>query len=79
MDADDLALIDLGRVADEEVASVLQVPERVAERLAGRVRDEHAVLPAADVAAQELVVLLEGVAIMPVCPMMMIQSRRKMP
>ena len=61
VDADDHALVDVGVVADEQLAALLQAEQRVGDRLAGRHRHQHAVGAPAEVACDARAVALEGV------------------
>ena len=61
VDADDHALVDRDRRADEQAAAVLQVEQRVGDRLAVVLRDQHAVA-APGIVALPRAVLVEHVA-----------------
>ena len=61
MDANDHALVDLGAMVDEQATAILQVEERIAQRLAGHHRDHDAVDALADIALLDRTVMVEDV------------------
>ena len=59
--ADDHALVDLRPRRDEHRPALLQVPQRIGDRVAGAVGDQHAVAPALDRALVGLVAVEDPV------------------
>src|SRR5262245_20924620 len=61
VNADDLTLVDLVAMLREQLAALLQVEQRVRERLALRVRDQHAVDALTDLALEHRTEVIEDV------------------
>ena len=59
VDADDHAFVDLFTVADHELAALLQVEQRIAQRFALAVGDHHAVVALADADVQVGTIMVE--------------------